>query len=453
MVKGWNSSSQSDDISDIHGHGTKVAGTIGAITDNGIGVASVGWNAMVMPIRVTDSSDGYASWSALARGLTWAADNGAQVANMSYASWKSSTVASAAKYLKDKGGLAFASAGNDGTDLDLPGTPHILVVSATGSSDTRTSWSNYGSYVDITAPGASIQTTSRGGGYSSVSGTSFSSPITAAVAGLIMSVNPSLSPSEVESIILTSSDDLGAQGWDPYYGHGRVNARKAVELAMNTTPKPVNMPPVAIATSNVSQGETPLTVSFSSNNSYDPDGSLVAYEWKLDGNQILSNSSSFSYVFSSAGKFQIQLTVTDNEGAKASDSLTITTTEPYVEKQKMGVSVLTLSQETRRNQKWALATIRVVDNKGLAVAGVSVNVQWSGIVSGTSSGTTDSNGYVKITSPKTKGSGTVNLVVTNLQSSTHDYDTSLNVVSSGSLSLGSTSDDGSSNPSPGKGKK
>ena len=83
LVQGWNAASQSDDTSDVHGHGTRVAGTVGAATNNGTGVAAVGWNAEIMPIRVTDRSDGVASSSDMARGLTWAADNGAHVANMS----------------------------------------------------------------------------------------------------------------------------------------------------------------------------------------------------------------------------------------------------------------------------------------------------------------------------------------------------------------------------------
>jgi hypothetical protein len=231
LVQGWNSASQNDDISDIHGHGTLVAGTVGAATDNAIGVAAVGWNTMIMPIRVTNRSDGWATTTDMARGLSWAADNGAHIANMSYLIWQFSTVQNAAKYMRDRGGMVFSGAGNDGTDPGYTGTPHIVVVSATNSSDSRTSWSNYGAFVDLAAPGASIQTTRTGARYASANGTSFSSPVAAAVAALVMAANSQLTPAQVEQILFDSADDLGAAGWDPYYGWGRVNAGNAVMMA------------------------------------------------------------------------------------------------------------------------------------------------------------------------------------------------------------------------------
>ncbi|MCC5887194.1 MAG: S8 family serine peptidase [Gammaproteobacteria bacterium] len=231
LVKGWNSASQNDDITDVHGHGTQVAGTVGAATDNATGVAAVGWDARIMPIRVTDRSDGAASSSNMARGLTWAADNGAHIANMSYQSWRDSVVVSAAQYMRDRGGVVFGAAGNGGTDTGAKPNPYVVVVSATNSSDSRTSWSNYGEYVDLAAPGASIQTTSGSSSYTSASGTSFSSPVTAAVAALVKAANPALTPDQVEQILYSTAVDLGAAGWDPYFGWGRVDAAAAVAAA------------------------------------------------------------------------------------------------------------------------------------------------------------------------------------------------------------------------------
>lgn len=231
LVPGWNAVSQNNDISDIQGHGTRVAGTIGAATDNALGVAAVGWNAKVMPIRVSNRTDGAAYSSDMARGLTWAADNGAHIANMSYMSWQHSTVQSAAQYLRNKGGVVFGSAGNSGIDAGANPTPYVVVVAATASNDSRTSWSNYGQYVDLAAPGSGILTTSVGGGYASVSGTSFSSPITAAVAALVMAANDQLAPAQIEQILFDSAVDLGTSGWDPFYGWGRVDAGAAVMMA------------------------------------------------------------------------------------------------------------------------------------------------------------------------------------------------------------------------------
>ena len=231
LVSGWNATLDSDAINDVNGHGTRVAGSVAAATNNSIGVAAVGWDTMIMPIRITNNPDGWAYWSDMARGLTWAADNGAHVANMSYQSWRSSTVSSAARYLRDRGGLAFAAAGNDGNNDGSAANPDIIVVSATNSSDATTSWSNHGAYVDLAAPGEGIYTTNTGTGYWSGSGTSFASPVAAGVAALVMAANPQLLPAQVEHILYESAADLGATGWDPNYGWGRINAGNAVSMA------------------------------------------------------------------------------------------------------------------------------------------------------------------------------------------------------------------------------
>ncbi|RLQ20742.1 peptidase S8 [Seongchinamella sediminis] len=235
VVAGWNSVSRNADTEDVNGHGTKVAGTAAATTDNGIGVAAIGLGANIMPIRITNRSDGYAYWSDIANGLTWAADKGADVANISYSVTDSSSVTSAAQYMRKKMGLVVAAAGNDGSDPGWGDNPAIISVSATTSGDAKASWSNYGSYIDVAAPGVGIRTTTSSGSYGSVSGTSFASPATAGVIALIMGANPGLSPDEIESILEASADDLvDGSDWHAYYGHGRVNAAAAVEMALGT---------------------------------------------------------------------------------------------------------------------------------------------------------------------------------------------------------------------------
>jgi len=247
MVEGWNVVSNSPDTSDINGHGTAVAGFVGAATNNVIGVASIGFNAKIMPVRVSDRTDGAAYFSDIAKGVTWAADNGAKVANVSFGVINSSSVRTAAQDMRNKGGVVVSSAGNSNTDLGYADNPYLITVAATTSSDTKASFSNYGAYVDLSAPGAGVLTTNRSGGYSSWNGTSFSSPITAGVAALVMSTNPNLSPDQVESVLENSADDLVAGvDWHMYYGHGRVNAAKAVQLALNTSAEDTQAPNVAI---------------------------------------------------------------------------------------------------------------------------------------------------------------------------------------------------------------
>jgi thermitase len=230
LVPGWNVYNANSDTSDVHGHGTKVAGAAAASGNNGVGIASVAYGARVMPIRIS-AGDGSATASAMANGLIWASDRLARVANISYAASSSSTVRTAAQYFQNAGGVVCISAGNQGTVLTYADNPYVLTVSATGSGDALASFTNTGTPINIAAPGVGILTTQRGGGYGSSSGTSFSSPVVAGVAALVFSANPNLSGPQAHQIIMDTSDDLGAAGWDPGYGWGRINAARAVSAA------------------------------------------------------------------------------------------------------------------------------------------------------------------------------------------------------------------------------
>lgn len=246
MVSGWNFFDNNSNTADVHGHGTKVAGAAAASTNNSVGVAAVAGKAKIMPIRVADSS-GYASFSAISQGVTWAADRGARVANISISGVAGSfSVINAAQYMKNKGGLVVAGAGNAGVDEGYGATDALISVSATTSSDVRPSWSSYGAYVDVAAPGSSIYTTFRGGSYGNASGTSFSSPVTAGVVAQMMGANPKLSPADLEKILFSTALDIGAAGKDIYYGHGRINAEAAVKAAAVATPADTAAPTVSV---------------------------------------------------------------------------------------------------------------------------------------------------------------------------------------------------------------
>ncbi|MEM2152394.1 MAG: S8 family serine peptidase [Candidatus Bathyarchaeia archaeon] len=255
LLQGWNFYDNNADTSDVYGHGTKVAGTAAAIANNGIGVASVAWNCVILPVRVTDTS-GYISYSLLSKGLTYAADRGAKVAVMSFQIFSGSSLSSAAKYFMDKGGLAVAAAGNTGKYEGYADNPYIVSVSATASGDILASFSSYGPYVDLSAPGVSIYTTVKGGSYGSVSGTSFSAPIVAGVAALIFSANPSLTPADVEQILESTAVDLGDAGYDVYYGWGRVNAYEALKAAAGAAPPPPDTTPPRVEITYPRSGDT-----------------------------------------------------------------------------------------------------------------------------------------------------------------------------------------------------
>lgn len=231
LVAGWNLVDNNSNTSDVYGHGTEVAGVVGALSNNGIGVTSIAWQTQLMPVRVAQTS-GSAYISTIASGITWAADHGARIANASFATLTGSpSIQSAANYMRSKGGLVVVSAGNSGTLDTTTDSTAVISVSATTSSDALASWSSYGSYIDVAAPGSGIWTTKMGGGYAPVSGTSFSSPVTAGVLALMMSANPTLSNNDLETLLKNSAVDLGTPGYDQYYGHGRIDAAAAVDAA------------------------------------------------------------------------------------------------------------------------------------------------------------------------------------------------------------------------------
>ena len=247
QVAGWNFFDNNANTADANGHGTAVAGAAAAMANNGAGVAGVAGAARIMPLRVSDAA-GYAYYSTIASAVTFAADNGARVANASFGGvYASASVQSAANYFKSKGGLLVVSAGNSGANDGASVISAMIPVSATDSSDLRASWSSFGNYVALSAPGVGIWTTSSDGTYRAASGTSFSAPITAGVAALVMAAKPSLTSAQVENLLYATAQDLGTAGRDIYFGHGRVDASAAVIAAAGTVAVDTQAPAVSIA--------------------------------------------------------------------------------------------------------------------------------------------------------------------------------------------------------------
>jgi len=237
-VPGFNFYDQNENTADVYGHGTATAGCAAAIGGNSVGVASVAWGCRIMPLRIT-GTDGYASTATIAQALTWAADHGARVANLSFAASDYFSVGSAADYFQQKGGVVTISAGNEGTVSGGQDNPYVLTVAASTNIDTIASWSNTGGNIDVASPGTMLFVTANGSAYNWFSGTSASAPVVAGIAALVMSANPSLSGVQVLEIIKRSSDDLGAAEWDAGFGWGRVNAGRAVAFAGGgSTPSP-----------------------------------------------------------------------------------------------------------------------------------------------------------------------------------------------------------------------
>lgn len=247
LLSGYNFYDNNHNTSDVYGHGTKVAGVAAAITNNTLGVSAIAWQCSILPVRVTNT-DGYTSYSLLAKGLIYAADNGAKSATISFRIYGGHALSGAAKYFMDKGGLVVGAGGNTGSYYNDPDNPYIISVSATTSTDSLATFSTYGPYIDLAAPGRSIYTTIKGGGYGSASGTSFSTPLTAGLIALMFSANPALTPTQAEQILKSTAVDLGEPGYDIYYGWGRINASKALREATGISPPPDTTPPNVIIT-------------------------------------------------------------------------------------------------------------------------------------------------------------------------------------------------------------
>jgi len=250
LVAGYNVADNNTNTSDLCGHGTEVAGSAGAVLNNSVGVSGIAGGAKIMPVRIATLVNGacYGYYSTIASGVTYAADHGARIANISYAGVPtSSAVISAANYMKSKGGLVFVAAGNFNRDEGYTPTDSMIAVSGTDNNDNRASWSSYGAFVSLSAPGTGIYSTIAGGGYGGVSGTSISSPVAAAVGALVMAANPTLTSAQVQNILFTTATDLGAAGRDPYFGYGRVNAAAAVAAAKAMPTADTTKPTVAIA--------------------------------------------------------------------------------------------------------------------------------------------------------------------------------------------------------------
>ncbi|MEU4557986.1 S8 family serine peptidase [Actinoplanes sp. NPDC023936] len=222
---------------DGNGHGTHVAGTIAAVTGNGVGVSAVAPDVKILPVKVLDAN-GSGYMSDTAEGIVWAADHGAQVINMSLGSTaKVTAVTNAVAYARSRGVTVVAAAGNSrtsGSPISYPGADEgVIAVAATDSADRYASYSNAGGYVDVAAPGSGIISTypTARGMYANLNGTSMAAPHVAAVAALLKSYRSALTPDQIESLLEKSAVDLGGAGFDTDYGYGRIDAAAALAAA------------------------------------------------------------------------------------------------------------------------------------------------------------------------------------------------------------------------------
>jgi hypothetical protein len=213
-------------------HGTSVSGIISATTNNEIGIASVAPGARILTSKAFDIS-GNAEADDIAKAIIYAVLNGAKVLNFSFGErYESPIMYDAIKFAYNAGCVMVTSAGNTGWFGEhYPSIyPEVINVGGTNSMSGRYGRSNYGSFLDLVAPGEQVMTTVAGGDYALVSGTSIAAPHVSAVVAMLFEIDPTLRPSEIHGILAASSYDIGAEGWDVFFGSGILDAYEAVNF-------------------------------------------------------------------------------------------------------------------------------------------------------------------------------------------------------------------------------
>ncbi|HUS34592.1 MAG TPA: S8 family serine peptidase [Verrucomicrobiae bacterium] len=308
-VHGINSITGKGDPTDDDRHGTHVAGIIGAVGNNGKGVAGVAWNVQLMPLKFISSSGDGSNGDAV-ECINYAIQNGAHIINASFgAPNASSTLQIAITAARAAGIIIVAAAGNETANNDLtPSYPanyaldNIISVAATGATDQIEFYSNFGATsVDLAAPGAAILSTGNlnDTNYSPLSGTSMAAPIVSGVVALLKAQFPNDSPAQIRERLLATVDPLPSLAGKCVSG-GRVNLRKAF------------LPYVTAAfTPSTLAGAFPLTVQFTNQSV----GEVASYRWDFGDGSPVSTEANPNHVFKVDGNFTVTLTATAPSGA------------------------------------------------------------------------------------------------------------------------------------------
>ncbi|MDK2912917.1 MAG: serine protease [Methanolobus sp.] len=419
---GWDFVNNDPHANDDHGHGTHVAGTIAQSTDNGIGVAGIAYECTLMPVKVLNKR-GSGTLQYLIDGITYAADNDADVISMSLSfapGVNPDGLEDAINYAYGKGVTIVAAAGNDGlgTVCYPAAYENCIAVGATRYDGTRAYYSNYGSALDIMAPGGDTTIDQNGDGYVDgilqqtfsvrptnfgyyfYQGTSMATPHVAGVAALLIA-NGVTGPDNVRAAIQDSARDIYAEGWDAGSGHGIVDAYTALTYATSVQP-PVNQAPTARMIITPSSAYIGETVTFDASGSTDPDGSIASYSWAFGdghtGNRIIAQ-----HAYSAAGTYNVVLTVTDDSGATGTAAGAVSITEiPVSQAIDVTISVVTETRPAGKNVFVRGEATANVSSGSSPVSGALVSGRWSVATSDKDTATTGIDGTATVVSDSVK---------------------------------------------------
>lgn len=371
---------------DCHSHGTHVAGTIGG------GTYGVAKQVSLVPVRVM-RCDGSGSWSAVIAGIDWVTRTNPQgqpaVVNMSIGGGTSSSADTAVRNSIAAGIAYVTSAGNNTADACLysPGrVGEVVTVGATNSDDSKRSTSNFGTCVDVFAPGSGIVSAgiSSDTATTSKSGTSMAAPHVAGAAALHLEGNPTATPAQTTQVVL----DAATTGVVTAAGTGSPNRLLYSVLAAATTqpPEPApNQAPTASFTSSC----TDLTCAFDGSASSDPDGTLTAHGWSF-GDRTTAAGTVVDHTYAAAGTYTVTLQVTDDDGASAQASASVTVTEAAQPAPiALSISGYKVKGEHRADLSWQGATTTAVDvyRNGARVASPPNNGSWTDAIKSKGSAT------------------------------------------------------------------
>lgn len=371
---------------DGNGHGTHVGGSAAAL-DNGIGVVGMAPGARLHGVKVL-GDNGSGSTAGIIAGIDWVTARAStiEIANMSLGCECYSEAQDAAITNSVAAGITYAvAAGNsdkDSATFSPANHPDVITVSALADfdgapggtadptcrpdvDDTLADFSNFGTGVEIAAPGVCILSTWPGGGYNTISGTSMASPHVAGAAAVLASSRPGATPATIESLLVTEGnldwdDDSGDNVKEPLLDVGSSTVFAPAMITGSGGGGPVNAPPTASFTDAC----TDLTCAFDGSASSDSDGSVASHSWDF-GDGSTATGATPSHTYATGGGYTVKLTVTDNDGATSSTSRSVTVTASGTDPAPSKISLRATGSKVKGLQTadltWSGATSTHVD--------------------------------------------------------------------------------------------